>query len=94
MSEVTAKPEKISGNLPTINASLKNKYKGKTLVVPALILVDENGDVTKIKLLTGNVAADIKSMVEDTLIKWKYTPAMKDNVKVKVWLTVSIKFSF
>ena len=94
LSEVTAKPEKISGNLPTINASLKNKYKGKTLVVPALILVDENGDVTKIKLLTGNVAADIKSMVEDTLIKWKYTPAMKDNVKVKVWLTVSIKFSF
>lgn len=94
LSEVTAKPEKISGNLPAINASLKNKYKGKTLVVPALILVDENGDVTKIKLLTGNVAADIKSMVEDTLIKWKYTPAMKDNVKVKVWLTVSIKFSF
>jgi len=94
LNEVTAKPEKISGNAPTINTSLTNKYKGKTLTVPAMILVDENGDVTKIKILTGNVAADIKSVLEDTLSKWKYTPAMKDNVKVKVWLTVAVKFTF
>lgn len=94
LTEATVKPEKISGNPPAINASLKSKYKGKTLTVPALILVDENGDVTKIKLLTGNVAADIKAVLEDTLIRWKYTPAMKDTVKVKVWLTVSIKFTF
>ncbi len=94
LTEATVKPEKISGTPPAINASLKSKYKGKTLTVPALILVNENGDVTKIKLLTGNVAADIKAVLEDTLIKWKYTPAMKDAVKVKVWLTVSIKFSF
>jgi outer membrane biosynthesis protein TonB len=94
LNEVTAKPEKISGTPPSINASLKNKYKGKTMTVPAIILVDENGDVTKIKILTGNVAADIKALLEDTLYKWKYTPAMKDNIKVKVWLTVSIKFTF
>ena len=59
-----------------------------------MILVDENGDVTKIKILTGNVATDIKSLLEDTLYKWKYKPALKDNVKVKVWLTVAVKFSF
>lgn len=93
LADATSKPEKISGNPPPINASLKNKYKGKVLTIPALILVDENGDVAKVKILTGNVAADIKSLVEDTLSNWKYTPAMKDNVKVKVWLTVSIKFS-
>jgi len=94
LTEATAKPEKISGNAPTINASLTNKYKGKPLTVPAMILVDENGDVTKIKILTGNVPSDIKSVLEDTLYKWKYTPAMKDNVKVKVWLTVTVKFPF
>ena len=94
LSEVTAKPEKISGNAPAINASLKNKYKGKVMTVPAMILVDENGDVTKIKILTGNVAVDIKTVLEDTLYKWKYKPAMKENVKVKVWLTVMIKFNF
>ena len=94
LNQVSAKPEKISGNAPSINSSLKNKYQGKVITVPAMILVDENGDVTKIKILTGNVPADIKAELEDTLYKWKYTPALKDNVKVKVWLTVSIQFRF
>jgi serine/threonine protein kinase len=94
LTEATVKPEKIAGNPPAINASLKNKYRGKSLTVPALILVDENGDVTKIKILTGNVASDIRSLLEDTLSKWKYSPAQKDNVRVKVWLTVSIRFAF
>ncbi len=94
LNEVTAKPEKISGNPPAINASLKSKYQGKKLTIPTLILVDENGNVTKIKILTGNVPADIKSELEETLYKWKYSPALKDNVKVKVWLTVSIQFRF
>lgn len=93
LTEVTAKPEKISGNVPTVNASLKNKYRGKTMNIVAQILVDENGDVAKIKIVTGNVTADIKVVLEDTLSKWKYTPAMKDNVKVKVWLTVAVKFA-
>jgi serine/threonine protein kinase len=94
LTEVTVKPEKISGNPPTINMSLRNKYKGKTMTIPSLILVDENGDVTKIKIVTGNVANDIKAVLEGTLFKWKYKPAMKDNVRVKVWLTVAIKFTF
>jgi serine/threonine protein kinase len=94
LSEATAKPEKLAGNPPGINAMLKNKYKGKTMTVPAQLLVDETGAVTKIKILTGNMPDDLKSLMEDTLSKWKYSPAMKDNVKVKVWLPVSIRFTF
>jgi len=94
LNDVSVKPVKISGNPPSVNASLKNKYRGKVMTIPALILVDENGDVTKIKVLTGNVAADIQAVLEDTLYKWKYSPALKDNVKVKVWLTVAVKFTF
>jgi TonB family protein len=94
LNDVSVKPEKISGNPPAVNASLRNKYRGKTMSIPALILVDENGDVTKIKILTSNVAADIQAVLEDTLYKWKYSPALKDNVKVKVWLTVAVKFAF
>ena len=94
LSDVSVKPVKISGDSPALNMALKNKYRGKTLNIPALILVDENGDVTKIKILTSNVPADIQSILEDTLYKWKYSPALKDNVKVKVWLTVAVKFTF
>ena len=94
LNDVTVKPEKISGTPPSLNASMKNKYRGKVMSIPTLILVDENGDVTKIKFLTSNVAADVQAVVEDTLSKWKYSPALKDNVKVKVWLTVGIKLAF
>jgi serine/threonine protein kinase len=94
LTAVTVKPEKISGNPPAINASLKNKYSGKPLTIPAKILVDENGNVTEINILTGNVAADIESVLKDTLYKWKYKPAMKDNIKVKVWLAVAVKLTF
>ena len=94
LNDVSVKPEKISGNPPMVGAALKSKYKGKNLTVPVVILVDENGDVTKIRVLTGNVADDLKTVLTDTLLKWKYSPAMKDNVKVKVWLTVTVKFPF
>ena len=94
LTDVSVKPEKISGNPPAVNASLKNKYKGKIINIVTQILVDENGDITKIRIVNSNVAADIRAVVEDTLYKWKYSPAMKDNVKVKVWLTVAVKFTF
>ncbi|MCX6558706.1 MAG: protein kinase [Candidatus Aminicenantes bacterium] len=93
LNDVSVQPMKISGNSPAVNASLKNKYRGKTMNIVTQILVDENGDVTKIRMVTGNVAADILAIVEATLYKWKYSPALKDNVKVKVWLTVAVKFA-
>jgi serine/threonine protein kinase len=93
-NDLSVKPVKVSGDLPAVNASLKMKYKGRPMNIVAQILVDENGDVAKVKILTGNVPADIKAEVDDTLPKWKYSPALKDTVKVKVWLTVSVKFAF
>jgi outer membrane biosynthesis protein TonB len=94
LNEATVKPEKISGTPPPISAFMKNKYKNTSMTIPVMILVDENGAVTKVKFLTGNVAADIKALLEDTLTKWKYKPAMKDKIKVKVWLSIPFKFSF
>ncbi len=92
--EVTVQPAKISGNPPAMSSSMRTKYKGKTMTVPTTILVDENGDVIKVKILTGNVPNDIKALIEETLANWKYSPAQKDNIKVKVWLSVPFKFSF
>ena len=94
LNDVTIQPAKISGNPPAISNSMKTKYKGKTMTIPTTILVDENGIVAKVKILTGNVPSDIKVMIEETLLNWKYSPAQKDNVKVKVWLSVPFKFTF
>ncbi len=94
LTEATTKPEKITGSAPAISPSMRAKYKGKVFTVPTTIMVDENGNVAKVKILTGNVPNDIKTMIEETLSNWKYSPAMKDGVKVKVWLSVPFKFGF
>lgn len=94
LAEVTVQPAKISGEAPAIPGSMRTKYKGKTMTIPTTILVDENGRVAKVKILTGNVPSDIKALIEETLNGWKYSPAQKDNVNVKVWLSVPFKFSF
>ncbi|MDD8012091.1 MAG: protein kinase [Acidobacteriota bacterium] len=94
LSEVTTKPEKITDSKPAISASMSAKYKGKVFTVPTTILVDENGNVAKFKILTGNVPSDIKTLIEETLSNWKYSPAIKDGVKVKVWLSVPFRFAF
>ncbi len=94
LAEVTVQPAKITGEAPAIPGSMRTKYKGKTMTIPTTILVDENGRVAKVKILTGNVPSDIKALIEETLNGWKYSPAQKDNVNVKVWLSVPFKFAF
>ena len=94
LNEVTVAPAKISGSAPAVSSSMRTKYRGKTMTVPTTILVDENGKVEKVKILTGNVPGDIKMLIEETLNNWKYSPAQKDNVNVKVWLSVPFKFTF
>lgn len=94
LNEVTVKPVKISGEAPAMNTSMRTKYRGQVMTILTLILVDEHGDVTKIRFLKSNLATDVQSLVEDTLYKWKYSPASYNGVKVKVWLTVAMKLIF
>ncbi len=94
LSEVSVKPERVSGTAPAVSGSLKTKYRGKEFTVPTTILVDENGSVTKVKILTSSVPNDIRVVIEETVLNWKYSPAMKDGVKVKVWLSIPFKFAF
>ncbi len=94
LNETTVKPEKISGNPVALNPTLKNKYRGQVKNIMTSLLIDESGNVSKVKLLSSNIPADIQLVVEDTLLKWKYSPAQKDSIKVKVWQNVVVKLTF
>ncbi len=91
---VAVQPARVSGSNPSIPSSMHAKYKGKTMTIPTSLLVDENGTVAKVKILTGNVPPDVKVLIEDTVRNWKYSPAQKDGVNVKVWVAVPFKFTF
>ncbi len=60
-------------------------------LVELRVLVDENGGVTDTLALTGDKALAESAMKAVRL--WKYAPAEKQGVKVKVWLIVPIQFT-
>lgn len=93
LSDVSSKPEKISGNNPVISPILQKKYRGTVVTLRPQLLVDENGNVIKVNV-AGAPGADIKELLVDTLLKWKFKPAVKDNVRVKVWWMSPAPFQF
>jgi protein TonB len=59
-------------------------------LVELRVLVDENGRVADVKALQGDRAL-VDSAIKAVRL-WRYTPAVKQGVKVKVWLIVPIRF--
>ena len=90
---LTRQPEKLEGKNPRFSSALKKKYRGKDMTVRTSLLIDEKGNVSRVKIL-GDVPADIKATIIMGIGSWKYTPAEKNRVKVKVWIQVPMKISF
>jgi TonB family protein len=48
-------------------------------------LVDHNGNVETVKILKKSSLKKLNTLIIETIKKWKYKPATKNNIKVKVW---------
>ncbi len=59
------------------------------------LLVSHTGEVERVLIVSAD-SARVKEMLgpaaEEALKQWRYTPAEKDGVKVKVWKTVTLSF--
>ena len=53
-------------------------------------LVDHNGNVERVRFIRKSSSKKINVLIEKTISGWKFKPAVKNNIKVKVWKTVSI----
>lgn len=63
----------------------------ETVVIKALI--SENGDVIKTSVIkVAKSPLGFNRASEKAVKQWKFTPALKDGVKVKVWKSISILF--
>ena len=56
-----------------------------------MALIDHNGNVEKIRMLRKSGNKKIDSVIAQTIMTWKYKPAEKDGVKVKVWKTINLE---
>ncbi len=95
LNTVDKKPQKVVGKNLFFSKSIRDKYVSKRYKASILtsILIDENGRVVKVKFI-GKYPKDIEATIKRTLLNWKYKPAIKDGVEVKVWKTVRIKVNF
>lgn len=93
LTEASEKPVKIKGKTPNFSFILKKKYKGTEMTVRTILLIDENGAVTDVRMLA-KTPDDLENVIVKSFKRWQYKPATKDGVKVKVWLPVAIRISF
>ncbi len=59
-------------------------------------LVDETGTVIRTEVLqpsSGGMASGFEKASQDAVKKWKYRPAVKDGIYVKVWMPVQVTFN-
>ncbi len=92
--EATEKPVKIKGKDPIFPPRIRKFYAGnKDINVRTNFLIDENGTVINVRILS-KIPEDLEKIIVKTLKKWKYQPAKKNKVRVKVWVHASLKISF
>ncbi|MGE5342055.1 MAG: response regulator [Candidatus Omnitrophota bacterium] len=90
---VSEKPELIKGENPILPPSFQRKYNGLRLSIRVVFLVTENGTARDIKILT-KIPVELEPVISRSLKKWKFKPARKNNVKIKVWYSLDVKIVF
>lgn len=81
-------PEAIKKPLPTYPLAAKKVGIEGLVILQALI--SEKGDVINIKPLRGNQI--LMDAAIEAVKKWKFKPATKNGIKVKIWYTITIPF--
>ncbi len=92
ITEVDKKPAKLSGKRLTFPPSIRNRYAGNKFEASIMCLIDENGTIKSSRVLS-NIPKDIKKSIEKSIMKWKFSPAVKMGVQVSVWNQVIVKIS-
>lgn len=90
LGEVNEPPQKLSGEEPNFSLDLKRTYAGRRATIQANLLIDENGAVSRVDILTA-IPEDIKKEVIEGLKQWKYAPGKKAGNIVQVWVPIKIK---
>jgi TonB family protein len=82
-SEVDTLAKKSSGNTASYPSNATRLKSGESVSVSVTFVVDENGDVSDVKVVESGGAV-IDDAVVKAIRKWKYSPAEKQGVNVKV----------
>ena len=89
LSDVDKAPVAVSTPAPVITSSMRSNMADSQTVL-FNILINQNGDVESARLLQKTNNTQLNTVLIATIKTWKYTPATKNGVRVKVWKTVPL----
>ncbi|MEI6614493.1 MAG: TonB family protein, partial [Chrysiogenales bacterium] len=88
-NDVDKAPVAVSTPSPIISSNIRtNMTDSQTMLFN--ILINQNGDVESARLLQKSNNNQLNTALIATIKTWKYTPAIKNGVRVKVWKTVPL----
>ena len=86
VADVDTKPVIVNNNLPRLPKRLRKMMTKDTSLIIVSLLIDENGNVIKVKRIKKSGIPEIDLEISSTIMnKWKFKPATKYNKKVKTW---------
>jgi TonB family protein len=89
LNDVDKAPVVVSKPAPIISSSMRTNMAANQTVLFS-ILINQNGDVETARLLQKSNNAQLNMALIAAIKTWKYTPAIKNGVRVKVWKTVPL----
>jgi len=92
ISDVDTAPVAVKVTPISLTRMLKRLVKVNQ-VVQISYLINHNGDVEQVKIIRKSAYKKLNELVEKTVLNWKYKPALKEGVKVKVWTTKLFKIN-
>ena len=87
LNEVDAEPVAISSPAPRIPDSIRSSMADSQSVIFS-VLINHNGDVETVRMLRKTNSGQLDSILTETVKSYKFQPARKDNLRVKVWKTI------
>jgi len=86
VADVDTKPVVVNNKLPRLPKRLRKMMTKDTLLIVVSLLINENGNVIKVKRIKKSGIPEIDLEISSTIMnKWKFKPATKYNKKVKTW---------
>jgi TonB family protein len=89
LGEADKEPLAVSKPEPTIPSNMRASMTSSQTVL-FNILVNQNGDVEVARLMQKTNNSQLNAILVSTIKSWKFSPAVKDGVRVKVWKTIPL----
>ena len=83
-SQVDTQPIPVSTPEIPIDRSIRRLLTSDQQILVSY-LVDHNGNIETVKVLKKSSLKRLNTLIMETIQKWKYKPATKNNIRVKVW---------